>query len=256
MPALPVPRAWHTGAEAEAPTPPGSFYPRWLRRCRRRDPDWLLRLPHCFQVGVPPPAAGKPFPRPSSSGSAPRSCCLVPFPLPFLSSFPPFFTTPPRTGPVFPGAGMSSGLVLRTPLPEDTSVFTALKPVTMSGEPGEDAPVFEDIKPPSRPLENPPELAQLHPLRMEQRMPPLILEARSEMDKYLSNEVPPISMLPDKKYRRESASVVGRVSSPQRSHPPPPYSCEHQRHPARHNTPAHGTVPATQTHGSLPTDQN
>ncbi|KAM8987661.1 Krueppel-like factor 5 isoform 2-T2 [Ara ararauna] len=92
---------------------------------------------------------------------------------------------------------MSSGLVLRTPLPEDASVFTALTPVTMSGEPGEDTPVFEDIKPPSRPLENPPELAQ----------------ARSEMDKYLSNEVPPISMLPDKKYRRESASVVDEFFS-------------------------------------------
>ncbi|XP_074457324.1 Krueppel-like factor 5 isoform X2 [Larus michahellis] len=92
---------------------------------------------------------------------------------------------------------MSSGLVLRTPLPEDASAFTPLKPVSMSGEPGEDPPVFEDIKPPARPLENPPDLAQ----------------ARSEMDKYLSNEVPPIPMIPDKKYRRESASVVDEFFS-------------------------------------------
>lgn len=56
---------------------------------------------------------------------------------------------------------MSSGLVLRTPLPEDASAFTPLKPVSMSGEPGEDPPVFEDIKPPARPLENPPDLAQV-----------------------------------------------------------------------------------------------
>lgn len=56
---------------------------------------------------------------------------------------------------------MSSGLVLRTLLPEDASAFTPLKPVTMSGEPGEDTPVFEDIKPPTRSLENPPDLAQV-----------------------------------------------------------------------------------------------
>uniref|UniRef100_A0A8C0ZI02 Krueppel-like factor 5 n=1 Tax=Cyanistes caeruleus TaxID=156563 RepID=A0A8C0ZI02_CYACU len=54
---------------------------------------------------------------------------------------------------------------------------------------------------------------QLHPMRMDQRMPPLILEARSEMDKYLSSEVPPVPMLPDKKYRRESASVVDEFFS-------------------------------------------
>lgn len=56
---------------------------------------------------------------------------------------------------------MSSGLVLRTPFPEDALAFTPLKPVTMSGEPGEEAPVFEDIKPPARSLENPPDLAQV-----------------------------------------------------------------------------------------------
>uniref|UniRef100_A0A8B9ULX5 C2H2-type domain-containing protein n=1 Tax=Anas zonorhyncha TaxID=75864 RepID=A0A8B9ULX5_9AVES len=53
---------------------------------------------------------------------------------------------------------------------------------------------------------------QLHPMRMEQRMP-LILEGRSEMDKYLSSQVPPVPMMPDKKYRRESASVVDEFFS-------------------------------------------
>ena len=56
---------------------------------------------------------------------------------------------------------MSSGLVLRTPLPEDAAALMPLKPVAMSGEPGEDTPVFEDIKPPARPLENPLDLAQV-----------------------------------------------------------------------------------------------
>ncbi|XP_053931452.1 Krueppel-like factor 5 isoform X2 [Cuculus canorus] len=92
---------------------------------------------------------------------------------------------------------MSSGLLLPTPLPEDATAFTPLKPIIMSGQPNEDTPVFEDIKPPVRPLDNPPDLAQ----------------ARSEMDKYLSNEVLPIPMIPDKKYRRESASVVDEFFS-------------------------------------------
>ncbi|KAL9837141.1 exocyst complex component 1-like [Geothlypis trichas] len=48
---------------------------------------------------------------------------------------------------------MSSGLV-------DAAVLAPLKPVSMSGEPSEDTPVFEDIKGSSRPLETPPELAQ------------------------------------------------------------------------------------------------
>lgn len=101
---------------------------------------------------------------------------------------------------------MSSGLA-------DAAVLAPLKPVSMSGDPHEDTPVFEDIKTPSRALENPPDLAQLHPMRMDQRMPPLILEARSEMDKYLSSEAPPMPMLQDKKYRRESASVVDEFFS-------------------------------------------
>ncbi|XP_040525791.1 Krueppel-like factor 5 isoform X7 [Gallus gallus] len=115
---------------------------------------------------------------------------------------------------------MSSGLVLCAPLPDDSSAFTPLKPVTMSGEPGEDTSVFEDIKPPTRAPDNPPDLAQLHPMRMEQRMP-LTLEGRSEMDKYLSSQLPPIPMIPDKKYRRESASVVDEFFSTEKPNSTP-----------------------------------
>lgn len=49
---------------------------------------------------------------------------------------------------------MSSGLA-------DAAVLAPLKPVSMSGDPHEDTPVFEDIKTPSRALENPPDLAQV-----------------------------------------------------------------------------------------------
>lgn len=49
---------------------------------------------------------------------------------------------------------MSSGLV-------DAAVLAPLKPVPMAGDPHEDTPVFEDIKAPSRPLENAPDLAQV-----------------------------------------------------------------------------------------------
>ncbi|KAM4020067.1 Krueppel-like factor 5 isoform 2-T2 [Anomaloglossus baeobatrachus] len=75
------------------------------------------------------------------------------------------------------------------------AVYSQLKPVNMSGESVEDNAVFEDIKPAIRMLETQPELS----------------EARSEMDKYLLQHGPPVQILTadvDKKYRRESASVV------------------------------------------------
>nr|XP_033802189.1 Krueppel-like factor 5 [Geotrypetes seraphini] len=102
---------------------------------------------------------------------------------------------------------MSSSLVLCTPTAEDGAVFTQLKPVTMSGESAEDTSVFEDIKPSIRILENQQDLAQLNPVRMDHRLL-LPLETRSEMDKYLLSQIPPVQMMTDKKYRRESASVV------------------------------------------------
>nr|XP_025037919.1 Krueppel-like factor 5 [Pelodiscus sinensis] len=116
----------------------------------------------------------------------------------------------------------SSGLVLSTPNLEESTVFAQLKPVKMSRESAEDASVFEDIKPAIRILENQQDLAQLTPLRMEQRMP-LTMEARSEMDKYLSGQMLPIPMIPDKKYRRESASVVDEFFSTEKP-PSTPYS--------------------------------
>ncbi|KAM3912383.1 Krueppel-like factor 5 [Leptodactylus fuscus] len=74
----------------------------------------------------------------------------------------------------------------------DSAVYSQLKPVNMSGENVEDSAVFEDIKPTIRMLETQPELN----------------ETRSEMDKYLLSHGPLVQMLSDKKYRRESASVV------------------------------------------------
>ncbi|XP_061454635.1 Krueppel-like factor 5 isoform X2 [Rhineura floridana] len=91
----------------------------------------------------------------------------------------------------------SSGLILSTPISDESTAFTQLKPVTMSREPSEDTAVFEDIKPPIRILETPQDLAQ----------------ARSEMDKYLSGQVSAVPKVQDKKYRRESASVVDEYFS-------------------------------------------
>nr|XP_060612127.1 Krueppel-like factor 5 [Anolis sagrei ordinatus] len=99
----------------------------------------------------------------------------------------------------------SSGIVLSAPLSEESTAFTPLKPVVMSRETNEDPSVFEDIKPPVRMLETPQDLAQ----------------ARSEMDKYLSGQSLPAPALPDKKYRRESASVVDEYFSTEK---PSPYS--------------------------------
>ncbi|XP_069068208.1 Krueppel-like factor 5 isoform X2 [Pleurodeles waltl] len=82
---------------------------------------------------------------------------------------------------------------LCTPAPDEAAVFTQLKPVRMSGEAGEDSSVFEEAKGGLRGLESAQDLAQ----------------ARSEMDKYLFDHTTPVvQLLSDKKYRRESASVV------------------------------------------------
>ncbi|XP_053129303.1 Krueppel-like factor 5 [Hemicordylus capensis] len=102
----------------------------------------------------------------------------------------------------------SGGPVLSTPISDENTALTLLKPVTMSREPTEETAVFEDIKPPIRILENQHELAQ----------------ARSEMDKYLSGQAPPAPMVPDKKYRRESASVVDEFFSAEKPLAAGPYS--------------------------------
>ncbi|KAG8144720.1 putative Krueppel-like factor 5 protein [Naja naja] len=100
-----------------------------------------------------------------------------------------------------------SGLAASSPISEESVAFTPLKPVAMARECSDDMAVFEDIKPPVRILENQPDLAQ----------------ARTEMDKYLSGQMPPAPMATDKKYRRESASVVDEYFSTEKP-PSAPYS--------------------------------
>ncbi|XP_075690365.1 Krueppel-like factor 5 [Rhinoderma darwinii] len=89
----------------------------------------------------------------------------------------------------------------------ESAVYSQLKPVNLSGEGVEDNAVFEDTKPAIRMLETQPELS----------------EARSEMDKYLLGHGPPMQMLADKKYRRESASVVDEFFESEKP-PQAPYS--------------------------------
>ncbi|XP_034461714.1 Kruppel-like factor 5 like [Hippoglossus hippoglossus] len=94
----------------------------------------------------------------------------------------------------------SVGLSMMNPphTTEERAVFTQLKPVRMSGADGaEDASVFEDVKP----------------------------GIRLELDKYLPQvHVPlmnPSTLCVDKKYRRDSASVVDEFFSEEK---PAPYS--------------------------------
>ncbi|KAK3524440.1 hypothetical protein QTP70_028666 [Hemibagrus guttatus] len=88
----------------------------------------------------------------------------------------------------------SIGLAVSGPSTEERAVFTQLKPVRMSSADGaEDSSVFEDVKP-TNPM---------------------------EMDKYLPQQGPPSQALTDKKYRRESASVVDEYFADEK---PAPYS--------------------------------
>ncbi|XP_065818969.1 Kruppel-like factor 5 like [Labrus bergylta] len=94
----------------------------------------------------------------------------------------------------------SVGLAMNPPhASEERAVFTQLKPVRMSGADGaEDASVFEDVKP----------------------------GTQLELDKYFPHTGAPLLTLPpdptDKKYRRESASVVDEYFSEDK--PATPYS--------------------------------
>ncbi|XP_051955287.1 Kruppel-like factor 5 like isoform X2 [Xyrauchen texanus] len=89
----------------------------------------------------------------------------------------------------------SIGLVVGAPNSEERAVFTQLKPVRMSCVDGpEDSSVFEDVKP----------------------------ATRMEMDKYLPQSGLLLSPnITDKKYRRESASVVDEYFADEK---PAPYS--------------------------------
>uniref|UniRef100_A0A3B5ML40 Kruppel like factor 5 like n=1 Tax=Xiphophorus couchianus TaxID=32473 RepID=A0A3B5ML40_9TELE len=92
-------------------------------------------------------------------------------------------------------------------LTEERAVFTQLKPVRMSGADGaEDTSVFEDVKPPVRISADP-------------------LNSSLELDKYLPQINSPLlttSTDMEKKYRRESASVVDEYFSEDKT--PTPYS--------------------------------
>ncbi|XP_073335868.1 Kruppel-like factor 5 like [Pagrus major] len=93
----------------------------------------------------------------------------------------------------------SVGLAMNPPHTDERAVFTQLKPVRMSGADGaEDTSVFEDVKP----------------------------GTQLELDKYLPQASSSLLSLPtdagDKKYRRESASVVDEYFSDDK--PSVPYS--------------------------------
>ncbi|XP_076835858.1 Kruppel-like factor 5 like isoform X1 [Brachyhypopomus gauderio] len=89
----------------------------------------------------------------------------------------------------------SIGLAVSAPNTEERAVFAQLKPVRLSNTDGaEDSSVFEDVKP----------------------------TTAMEMDKYLPQNLPMPSLnLMDKKYRRESASVVDEYFADEK---PAPYS--------------------------------
>ncbi|XP_016123181.1 Krueppel-like factor 5 [Sinocyclocheilus grahami] len=89
----------------------------------------------------------------------------------------------------------SVGLAVGAPNPEERAVFTQLKPVRMCSADGpEDSSVFEDVKP----------------------------ATRMEMDKYLPQITPLVAPnIMDKKFRRESASVVDEYFADEK---PAPYS--------------------------------
>ncbi|XP_026099068.1 Krueppel-like factor 5 isoform X1 [Carassius auratus] len=101
----------------------------------------------------------------------------------------------------------SVGLAVGAPITEERAVFTQLKPVRMCSADGpEDSSVFEDVKPAVRLAINAVEMAQ----------------TRMEMDKYLLQNSPLVSpSMMDKKYRRESASVVDEYFADEK---PAPYS--------------------------------
>ncbi|XP_016324953.1 Krueppel-like factor 5 [Sinocyclocheilus anshuiensis] len=101
----------------------------------------------------------------------------------------------------------SVGLAVGAPNTEERAVFTQLKPVRMCSADGpEDSSVFEDVKPAVRLVTNAVEMVQ----------------TRMEMDKYLPQITPLVSPnITDKKFRRESASVVDEYFADEK---PAPYS--------------------------------
>ncbi|XP_069572106.1 Kruppel-like factor 5 like isoform X1 [Brachyistius frenatus] len=116
----------------------------------------------------------------------------------------------------------SVGLAMNPPhTTEERAVFTQLKPVRMSGADGaEDTSVFEDVKPGKS--ETHPFLCPSGGYLLHSKLP----KTRLELDKYLPQVNSPLLShsidTTDKKYRRESASVVDEYFSEDK--PSTPYS--------------------------------
>ncbi|KAI5096870.1 Krueppel-like factor 5-like, partial [Silurus meridionalis] len=123
----------------------------------------------------------------------------------------------------------SIGLAVSGPITEERAVFTQLKPVRMSGAcAGEDAcSVFEDVKPTVRISGTRALQPCLHRDGADKTFthcfhPVYYFQNPMEMDKYLPQNGPLSSQsIPDKKYRRESASVVDEYFADEK---PAPYS--------------------------------
>lgn len=119
----------------------------------------------------------------------------------------------------------SSGLAISVPHAEEIAVFAQLKPVAMAVGASEEQSVFEDIKPPVGMMETQHEMGQANIYLSEDAIKPTGFlksqllqllqtttspsQVKSEMDKYLTPLIPPpMTILDQKKYRRESASVI------------------------------------------------
>ncbi|NP_001090958.1 Krueppel-like factor 5 [Phacochoerus africanus] len=108
------------------------------------------------------------------------------------------------------------GPVPQPPAPQDEPVFAQLKPVLGAANPARDAALFpgDELKHPHHHPQ-----AQPAPPQPPQPAPPPaagprlpaeeLVQTRCEMEKYLTPQLPPVSIIPEhKKYRRDSASVV------------------------------------------------
>ncbi|OCT65705.1 hypothetical protein XELAEV_18041944mg [Xenopus laevis] len=100
--------------------------------------------------------------------------------------------------------------------PSESAVNSQLKSVNMSVEGVEHSGVFEDIKPAIRILASQQELSDRDVANVGKK------HEREEMDKYLLSHVPSLQILSDKKYQRESASVVDELFEAEK--PQAPYT--------------------------------
>ncbi|XP_043852006.1 Krueppel-like factor 5 isoform X2 [Dromiciops gliroides] len=103
------------------------------------------------------------------------------------------------------------------PPPQDEPVFAQLKPVLGAGNAAREAALFpgEEMKHPHHHAHHPqqqqqPPQQQQQPQPGSTRLPAEeLVQTRCEMEKYLTPQLPPVTIIPEhKKYRRDSASVV------------------------------------------------